>query len=147
MVTKPFCLFDTTDTFRTNILKSRRWLLEYFKKTSCPNYSNLDLINYFMTTQVLLLIWSLKSFINLLYLPFSNHFLQGDFTFEYTFFFLSTLLKVTPYLSIFSPNARKCGENADQNNSEYGHFFRSYCNHQILTINIYYHSWSRSLFL
>ena len=29
------------------------------------------------------------------------------------------------YLSVFSPNAGKCGENADQNNSEYGHFLRS----------------------
>ena len=31
----------------------------------------------------------------------------------------------TPYLSVFSPNVRKCGKNADQNNSEYGHFLRS----------------------
>ena len=31
----------------------------------------------------------------------------------------------TPYLSVFSPNARKCGKNADQNNSEHGHFLRS----------------------
>ena len=29
--------------------------------------------------------------------------------------------KVTPYLSVLSPNT----ENADQNNSEYGHFLRS----------------------
>ena len=27
--------------------------------------------------------------------------------------------------SVFSPNARKCGKNADQNKSEYGHFLRS----------------------
>ena len=33
--------------------------------------------------------------------------------------------KDTPYLSVFSPNAGKCGNNADQNNSEYGHFLRS----------------------
>ena len=26
---------------------------------------------------------------------------------------------------VFSPNAGKCGENADLNNSEYGHFLRS----------------------
>ena len=26
---------------------------------------------------------------------------------------------------IFSPNVGKCGKNADQNNSEYGHFLRS----------------------
>ena len=26
---------------------------------------------------------------------------------------------------VFSPNAGKCGKNADQNNSEYGHFLRS----------------------
>ena len=98
MVTKLFCLFDTTDTFRTNILKSRRLFLEYSKITSCRNRNcrscrNLDLINYFMTTQVLLLIWSLKSFINLLYLLFSNHFLQSDFTFEYTLFFVSNTFK------------------------------------------------------
>ena len=29
------------------------------------------------------------------------------------------------YLSIFSPNAGKCGKNTDQNNSEYGLFLRS----------------------
>ena len=29
------------------------------------------------------------------------------------------------YLSVFSPNAGKCGKNADQNNSEYGLFLRS----------------------
>ena len=29
------------------------------------------------------------------------------------------------YLSVFSPNAGKCGKNVDQNNSEYGHFLRS----------------------
>ena len=32
---------------------------------------------------------------------------------------------VTKYLSIFCPNAGKYGKNADQNNSEYGHFLRS----------------------
>ena len=31
------------------------------------------------------------------------------------------------YLSVFSPNAGKCGKNADQNNSEYGHFLHSDC--------------------
>ena len=31
------------------------------------------------------------------------------------------------YLSVFSPNAGKCGENAGQINSEYGHFLRSDC--------------------
>ena len=31
----------------------------------------------------------------------------------------------TAYLSVSSPNAGKCGENADQNNSEYGHFLHS----------------------
>ena len=30
----------------------------------------------------------------------------------------------TEYGEIFSPNARKCGKNADQNNSKYGHFLR-----------------------
>ena len=29
----------------------------------------------------------------------------------------------TSYLSAFSPNAGKCGENADQNNFEYRHFY------------------------
>ena len=29
------------------------------------------------------------------------------------------------YPSIFSLNVGKCGKNADQNNSEYGHFLRS----------------------
>ena len=28
-------------------------------------------------------------------------------------------------LSIYSPNAEKCGKNSDQNNSKYGHFLRS----------------------
>ena len=31
----------------------------------------------------------------------------------------------TEYLSVFSPNAGKCGKNVDQNNSEYGQFLRS----------------------
>ena len=34
------------------------------------------------------------------------------------------LLCVT-YLSVFIPNAEKCWKNADQNNSENGHFLRS----------------------
>ena len=29
------------------------------------------------------------------------------------------------HLSVFSPNAEKCEKNADENNSEYGHFLRS----------------------
>ena len=29
------------------------------------------------------------------------------------------------YLSVFSPNAGKCGKNVGQNNSEYGHLLRS----------------------
>ena len=33
----------------------------------------------------------------------------------------------TEYLSVFSPNAGKCGKNLDQNNTEYGHFLRSGC--------------------
>ena len=38
-------------------------------------------------------------------------------------FSLFYLMKMenTEYLSVFSPNAGKCGTNADQNNSEYGH--------------------------
>ena len=31
----------------------------------------------------------------------------------------------TRYLSVFSSNAGKCGKNADQNNSQYGHFLPS----------------------
>ena len=31
----------------------------------------------------------------------------------------------TEYLSVFSPNAGKCGKSADQKNSEYGHFLCS----------------------
>ena len=31
------------------------------------------------------------------------------------------------YLSVFSPNAGNCGKNGDQNNSEHGHFLRSFC--------------------
>ena len=31
----------------------------------------------------------------------------------------------TEYLFVFSPNVGKCGKNADQNNSEYGHFLCS----------------------
>ena len=31
----------------------------------------------------------------------------------------------TKYLSVFSPNAGKCGKNVDQNNSGYRHFLRS----------------------
>ena len=36
---------------------------------------------------------------------------------------LDRIRRDTPYLSVFSPNSGKCGKNADQNNSEYGHFF------------------------
>ena len=38
---------------------------------------------------------------------------------------LHLFLLDTPYLSVFSPNAGKCGKNEDQNNSEYRHFLRS----------------------
>ena len=37
----------------------------------------------------------------------------------------SGLWRDTEYLSTFSPNAGKCGKNADQNNSEYWLFLRS----------------------
>ena len=36
---------------------------------------------------------------------------------------LDWIWRYTPYLSVFSPNIGKCGKNADQNTSEYGHFF------------------------
>ena len=38
---------------------------------------------------------------------------------------LDWIRRDTPYLSVFSPNAGKCGKTVEQNNSEYGHFFRS----------------------
>ena len=45
--------------------------------------------------------------------------------FWYTFFpHLDGIRKDTEYLSVFSPNARKCGKNADQNNSKYGKLLR-----------------------
>ena len=31
----------------------------------------------------------------------------------------------SPHFPVFNPNVGKCGKNADQNNSEYGHFLRS----------------------
>ena len=37
----------------------------------------------------------------------------------------SWTLTDTEYLSVFTPNAAKCERNADQNNSEYGHFLRN----------------------
>ena len=39
------------------------------------------------------------------------------------------------YLSVFSPNAGKCGKNVDQSNSEYGHFLRSGLGEHLLSIN------------
>ena len=36
----------------------------------------------------------------------------------------SSLRTKCPCLELFSPNAGKCGKNADQNNFEYGHFLR-----------------------
>ena len=38
---------------------------------------------------------------------------------------LDWIQRDTPYLSVFSPNARKCGKNTDQNTSKYGHILRS----------------------
>ena len=34
-----------------------------------------------------------------------------------------TKLYVLPYLSVFSPNARKCAKKGDKNNSKYEHLF------------------------
>ena len=46
-------------------------------------------------------------------------------------------LRDTPYLTLFSTNSRKCGKNADQNYSEYGHFLRSvYKNYRIKYLDI-----------
>ena len=50
--------------------------------------------------------------------PYSQLFWSGFFP-DFPAFGLNT-----PYLSVFSPNAGKSGENADQNNSEYGLFLR-----------------------
>ena len=33
--------------------------------------------------------------------------------------------RITECLSLFNPNAGKCGKNADENNSEYEHFLHS----------------------
>ena len=41
---------------------------------------------------------------------------------ESFFFLILSLLRISP---LFSPDAKKSGKNADQNNSKYGHFFRS----------------------
>ena len=38
---------------------------------------------------------------------------------------LDWIRRDNPCLSVFSPNARKCGKNGGQNNSEYGHFLHS----------------------
>ena len=45
--------------------------------------------------------------------------------FSHSFPHSDWIRRVTSYLSVFSPNAGKCGKNADQNNSEYGYFLRS----------------------
>ena len=39
--------------------------------------------------------------------------------FSHSFLHLDWIRRDTKYLSVFSPNAGKCGKNADQNNSEY----------------------------
>ena len=46
------------------------------------------------------------------------------------------LVCITPYLSIFSLNAKKRGKNVGQNNSEYGHFLRSvgHCQTSVMEI-------------
>ena len=38
-------------------------------------------------------------------------------------------------LSVFSPNAGKCGENAEQNNTEYGHAWIGGCNAEFSKTN------------
>ena len=47
----------------------------------------------------------------------------------------------TLYLSVFSPNAGKCGKNADQNNSEYGHFL---CSTKIVSQKYLLFIWPRT---
>ena len=37
---------------------------------------------------------------------------------------LDGIRRDTEYLRVLNPNAGKCGRNADQNNSKYGHFLR-----------------------
>ena len=41
---------------------------------------------------------------------------------------LAWIRRDTEYLSVFSPDLGKCGENADQNNSEYGHLLHCVIN-------------------
>ena len=51
------------------------------------------------------------------------------FAFFRSFPHLLWIQRDTEYHSVFSPNAGKHGKNAEQNNSEYGHFLRSFtCN-------------------
>ena len=50
----------------------------------------------------------------------------------------SVYIYIYPYLSVFSPNAGKCGKNADQNNSEYGHFLRKVTCVGVLTWGMYH---------
>ena len=45
--------------------------------------------------------------------------------FSHIFPYSDSIRRNVPYHSIFTPNVGKCGKNADQNNSEYGHFLRS----------------------
>ena len=56
--------------------------------------------------------------------PYSELFWSAFFP-HFPAFGLNTKRRDTEYLSVFSPNVGKCGKNADQNNSEYGHFLRS----------------------
>ena len=45
------------------------------------------------------------------------------------------------YLSVFSPNAGKCGKNVDQNNSKYGHFLRSAFLTHFMSLVSFYTPW------
>ena len=58
--------------------------------------------------------------------------LNTEFFLVRIFSHLDWIRRDTEYLSIFSPNAGKCGKNADQNYSEYRHFLRSVYDKEML---------------
>ena len=67
-----------------------------------------------------------------LFRQYHSMFLQNSR--RYFCIFILLPLFVTAHLSVFSPNAGKCGKNVDQNNSKYGHFLRSVLHSQIAVI-------------
>ena len=93
----PFCLnHSNSKTFSLSSISKNKKLTLVSLRKKCP-YSEF--------------LWS----------AFFPHFPAFGLNTEY----LSVFRLNTEYLSVFSPNAGKCGENADQKNSEYGHFLCS----------------------